>query len=167
MIRIGEPHATLDQPLEHLTACHRRIEQRLDTLVNAADHFAEDPAEALAAIGRCLHFMDTNGALHTIDEEASLFPRLHDRLTAEELRFIQNLEAEHAMAEQLYQTLKALIPTLHENTLPQYRECAARLRELYRNHIRSEDTRLSPLAARLLPEADLREISREMRQRRS
>lgn len=38
MIQIGASAATVDSPIEHLMACHRRIEQRLDTLVNAACH---------------------------------------------------------------------------------------------------------------------------------
>ena len=30
--------ATLDRPLEHLVACHRRIEERLRTLERVGDH---------------------------------------------------------------------------------------------------------------------------------
>jgi hypothetical protein len=60
MIQIGASAATIDSPIEHLVACHRRIEQRLDTLINAAGHVDDDRAGALAGIAKSLHFLDTS-----------------------------------------------------------------------------------------------------------
>jgi hypothetical protein len=69
MIRIGEPATTIDTPLEHLTACHRRIEDRLATLGRAADHWGDASEAAWEAIRKTILFLDSNGALHTMDEE--------------------------------------------------------------------------------------------------
>jgi hypothetical protein len=73
--------ATLDQPLEHLTACHRRIEQRLDTLERVVPFLRTRRDEALQAIRNAFAFLDGSGVRHTQDEEGSIFPRLRDRLT--------------------------------------------------------------------------------------
>jgi len=48
-----------------------------------------------------------------------------------------------------------------------YRDCAARLQSLYREHIRSEDEILTRLARRSLNDAELAAISAEMRERRA
>jgi hemerythrin-like domain-containing protein len=167
MIRIGEPSATLDTPVEHLMACHRRIEQRLDTLLAAAGHLEHDRANALAAIARCLQFLDSNGAMHTEDEEASLFPRLRPKLSPEELTYIDSLEQQHKQAEAIYAELKRLVEYLSAASVDQYRDCVTRLRALYREHIQSEDEILTRLARRSLTDTELAAISTEMRQRRN
>ena len=69
MIRIGQPSATIDTPLEHLMACHRRIEERLTTLERAGERLREDRPAALEAILRSILFLDSSGVLHTRDEE--------------------------------------------------------------------------------------------------
>lgn len=106
MIQIGATVATIDSPIPHLMACHRRIEQRLDTLVNAAAHILTDRAAALDAIRKSLYFPDTSGALHREDEEASLFPCLRQKLSPAEIRFIDSLEAQHVEAGSIYSELK-------------------------------------------------------------
>jgi hemerythrin-like domain-containing protein len=172
MIQIGATAATIDTPIEHLTACHRRIEQRLDTLVEAAGHFAVDPVAANHAIGNSLRFLDTSGVLHTEDEEASLFPRLRQKLSPAEIAFIDSLEAQHAEAGSIYSELKRLALTLAASGNPssgllgRYRECAKRFRALYRRHIQSEDEILTAMARRSLDLSEIAEISREMRVRR-
>lgn len=165
MIQIGAPAATLDTPVAHLMACHRRIEQRLDTLVTAGDHLANDRERALAAIAKSIAFLDSNGAMHTLDEESSLFPRLRPKLSAEELAYVDSLEQQHGQAEGIYAELKELVS--RGDSLEPYRDCAARLRELYRRHIQSEDQILTALARRLLTETELAAIAVEMRARRA
>ena len=170
MIQIGAPSATLDTPVEHLTACHRRIEQRLDTLVAAAGHLESDLPGSLAAIANSLRFLDSNGVLHTEDEEVSVFPRLRPTLSPQELAYVDSLELQHDEAEAIYAELKRLVAALDSPTpeaIAQYRACAARLRTLYRAHIQSEDDILTRLARRSLRPADLAAISAEMRARRA
>jgi hemerythrin-like domain-containing protein len=173
MIQIGSPSATLDAPVEHLMACHRRIEERLETLNAAAGHLESRREEALDAIGKCILFLDSNGAMHTEDEESSLFPRLRPKLSPDELAFVDSLEREHGQAEGIYNELKRVIalarskPQVSASIVEDYRDCAVRLRELYREHIRSEDQILTRLANRWLTREELAEISSEMRVRRN
>ena len=166
MIQIGAPSATLDAPVDHLMACHRRIEQRLDTLNAAADHLTTDAPGALEAIRRSIQFLDSNGAMHTEDEQASLFPRLRPKLSAEELAYVDSLEDQHRQAEAIYAELKTLASEAADH-VERYRDCAAHLRSLYREHIRSEDEILTRLARRSLSTDELASISAEMRQRRA
>ena len=170
MIQIGAPAATIDSPIEHLMACHRRIEQRLDTLVNAADHLVDQRAAALEAIRRSFQFLDTSGAFHTADEEDSLFPRLRPKLSLDELAFVDSLETEHGEADSIYREVKKRASEAMDqpstDSIRQYAECAGRLRALYRKHIQSEDQILTALARRSLDAADIEQISAEMRARR-
>ena len=109
-----ETGSTLDRPLEHLTACHRRIEQRLDTLERVADHLTDKRSEALEAMEACFRFFETNGILHTADEEESVFPRLQPRLNDAEQKFIMQLEGQHREADGLYAELKAIAAQLED-----------------------------------------------------
>jgi len=154
-------------------ACHRRIEERLETLIKAAGHIENDRTAALDAIAKSLQFLDTSGVLHTEDEEVSLFPRLRQKLSATEIAFVDSLEAQHGEAESIYSLLKQLASELNARNTPspnligRYRGCAERLQSLYQAHIRAEDEILTAMATRSLGELEIAEISREMRERRS
>jgi hemerythrin-like domain-containing protein len=172
MIQIGTPPATIDTPIEHLMACHRRIEQRLETLILAAGHIRNNQAAAMDAIRNALEFLDTSGALHTEDEEISLFPRLREKLSIPELAFVHSLEEQHIQAGTNYAELKELALALDRSaghsaeSIGAYLDCATRLRALYRDHIRAEDEVLTALARRSLSELEISEISSEMSVRR-
>jgi hypothetical protein len=66
MIKIGQRPATIDRPIEHLTACHRRIEDCLATLERAGEWLASEDqkrkTEAMQAIAAALRFLDSSGA---------------------------------------------------------------------------------------------------------
>ena len=172
MIQIGAPSATLDAPVDHLVACHRRIEQRLETLANAADHLIAERQAALDAIRKSLLFLDSNGAMHTADEEESLFPLLRPKLTAEDLSYLDTLEQQHEEAEAIYAGLRRVVSQISSQPDPgpelvdEYRGAAERLRAIYRAHIASEDEVLTGIARRVLSASDLEKLSEEMRRRR-
>ena len=172
MIRIGEPATTIDTPLEHLTACHRRIEDRLVTLRRAAGHWRDAPEAALEAIRKSILFLDSNGALHTMDEEVSLFPRLRPRLTGEEVAHLDRLEQQHHEVESVFAELKDVVAEIAASprqAIPletRYRELVIQLSGLYRPHIQFEDEVLMPLARGILDQGELENISQEMRTRR-
>src|SRR5947209_5910870 len=165
MIRIGEPATTIDTPLEHLTACHRRIEDRLATLGRAPDHWRDAPEAALEAIRKSIQFLDSNGALHTMDEEVSLFPRLRPRLAGEEVAHLDRLEQQHQDVESVFAELKDVVAEIAASPQqaillePRYRELVTRLSELYRPHIQFEDEVLMPFARRILNQGELENIS--------
>ena len=155
---------TLSRPVEHLMACHRRIEERLETLERVAEHGAARPEEAKAALANALHFMDTSGVLHTADEEESLFPRLMPKLERGEKSFVAGLEHDHTEAHRLYTELKQLAadPVFDAR----FASVVDRLAALYRAHIAKEDEILTAMAREKLTEQELSEVSREMVARR-
>jgi hemerythrin-like domain-containing protein len=165
--------ATLDRPLDHLVACHRRIEERLEILERAAAHLGDRRDEAMEAIENCFRFLDSNGMLHTADEEESIFPRLQGRLNQTDAEFLRNLEAEHREADGLYERLKELLaglaaagPGTSEGLIEDFADVVRRLCEIYRRHIAAEDAHLIGIARAGLNESQLCEISREMKIRR-
>lgn len=172
MIRIGQANATIDTPVEHLVACHRRIEDRLATLERASGHLSVRRNEALEAIRKSIAFLNSSGAQHTMDEEASVFPRLRPSLSPEDLHYLDSLEGQHREAESVFAQLKEVVeqmtvaPEASAALDLRYSELAARLASLYRPHIQSEDEILTRLARQKLSPDDLRAISVEMRERR-
>lgn len=171
MIRIGQSVATIDTPLEHLLACHRRIEDRLQTLVRSADELARNRDQALDAIRNSVRFLDSSGVLHTEDEEKSVFPRIRPALGEHELALVDSLEKQHRETDALLTELRNIVAQLAASsspeTLERYREVASTLAAIYREHIRFEDDILTPWARRSLDQAQLEAISAEMRQRRA
>jgi hemerythrin-like domain-containing protein len=168
MIKIGQKPATIDRPIEHLTACHRRIEDRLATLERAGEWLAlqdeTKKTEALQAIASAVRFLDSSGVMHTVDEESSLFPRLLPQLDPAERDYVESLERQHREVDQAYAELKSAFDA---RDLDRYRAAAARVAGLYREHIASEDRVLTAMATRHLSAADLDAIAAEMRARRS
>jgi hemerythrin-like domain-containing protein len=160
------PGATLDQPLDHLPACHRRIEERLAILERAADHLEDRRDEALEAIRNCFRFLDTNGVWHTADEEESVFPRLQQEVEEDEAQFLRGLEADHRTVERVYQDLKDRFAAHSAESAGSFREAVAHLCGLYRAHIAAEEASLISIARRVLKESQLLAITREMRVRR-
>lgn len=157
--------ATLDAPLEHLVACHTRILERLDTLERIGGHFESNRDEAIRTLHSVFRFFDSNGLWHTMDEEESLFPRILPQLTTEEHAYIHELERQHDTAEAAYAELKQFM--LGDDVDPsRYQGLAARLCNLYRAHIASENEHLIAICRRVLSAEQLVEISDEMKHRR-
>lgn len=163
--------STLDRPLDHLMACHRRIEERLETLARAGGHLQDRRDEALEAIANSLAFFDVNVARHNADEEDSFFPRLRERLPAGELELLGRLEKDHVTAEGFLRTLRNILERpaarqIDDAAQAEFLDTVAKLTELFQAHIAAEDDQLIALASRALPEDALREISSEMKARR-
>jgi len=177
VIQIGQPNATIDTPIEHLMACHRRIEDRLETLERAGAHLANDRAAALEAIRKSIAFLDSSGVLHTRDEEESVFPRLRPRITQVQFQYLDTLEEQHRAVEQVYEELKQTVTvtvmamaardTIPEELQAKYKSLVARIAKMYRLHIESEDELLMRLARNNLDADQLKSISREMADRRT
>lgn len=177
--------ATIDptpfhDPLQHLIACHDRIEERLQTLERLLLHLRSDSEdkrrEAREALDNSLEFLERMGALHTEDEEESLFPRLLVKECADMELFkelAEMLENQHRDKEGVLENLLAAVKTLppspglpSESQANQVSVLIEHLASLYRPHIMVENQRLFPLSAEYLKEAELEEIRQEMRHRR-
>ena len=172
MIQIGQVNATIETPIEHLMACHRRIENRLETLERAEAHLTVDRDAALEAIRKSIAFLDTSGVLHTRDEEESVFPRLRPRMTIAESQYLTTLEEQHHAIEEIYAELKQTVEAMSAAaTIPgalrsAYAALVAKMAKMYRLHIDSEDEILMLLARNALDADQLRAISNEMAGRR-
>jgi hemerythrin-like domain-containing protein len=172
VIQIGQTSATIDTPIEHLMACHRRIEDRLETLERAAAHLTDDRAAAVDAIRKSIAFLDSSGVLHTRDEEESVFPRLRPRLTEVQLQYLATLEEQHRAVEEVYGELKlasaamSVSDPIPDGLRATYTRLVARMAKMYRLHIESEDELLMRLARNSLDADQLKAISQEMAGRR-
>lgn len=166
-----EQGSTLDRPLDHLTACHRRIEDRLAALGCVIPFLNDKREEALQVISNALSFFKTNGAWHTADEEESVFPRLSPSLTTEENMLLDRLDQEHRRAESLHLELERVVAAMAAESpiapalADEYAGLVASLTSLYSTHIEVEDSRLMAIGARLTL-GELAAISREMKVRR-
>lgn len=178
-VKIGQPadHG-FDAPLGLLSDCHRRIERFLGVLIAIADTrrgAALEPADS-EAFASALHYFRTASPRHSADEEHSLFPRLRAAADPEARRAIdrlERLEADHREAEDHHDAVEVLGQrwlangTLMASEARALREHLVALERLYRRHIGFEDLELFPAAARVLTEADLEAIGREMAARRN
>jgi iron-sulfur cluster repair protein YtfE (RIC family) len=168
---LAEP-ATLDRPLDHLVACHRRIEDKLCVLERASAHMEVRTEEALHACHSAFTFLDTGGVLHTEDEEESVFPRIRLHATGEERAYLDGLEAQHREVEACFTRLKSLTKQLERDPFSApareaFAQGVAKLASLYRAHIASESEVLTAIGRERLDEVALAEIAFEMRLRRS
>ena len=156
---------TLSNPVEHLMACHRRIEERLETLERVAALGSANPQQAKEALAGALRFMDTSGVLHTADEEESFFPRLMAKLERGERSFIAGLEHDHTEAHRLYTELRQL--SVDPVFDARFAGVVERLVALYRAHIAKEDEILTSMARERLSAEELAAVSAEMKARRA
>jgi hemerythrin-like domain-containing protein len=166
------PAPGFDDPLGLLRACHGRIRERLDTLERLPEHLLTRGADAEvgAAARRILEYFDRAAPHHHADEDRDLFPLLLN--VAERPGWdpglpetLERLAAEHALLEdgwaQLRSELEAL--ALGENrTLPEADDWIRATRA----HLSLEESRVLPLAGRLLTNRDLRRLGRAMALRR-
>ena len=178
-IQIGRPpDHNFTQPLGLLTDCHRRIEYFLGVLITVTGRTHGGlltPAQR-AEIEAALVYFATASPKHTADEEESLFPRLrdtHDPAARRALKFVEQLERDHDIAERHHQAVDDLLRRwladggLERGQTAKLRGHLAALQSLYRRHIDIEDRELFPAAARLLSATQIADIGREMAARRS
>ena len=173
------PGTAIGDPLQHLVACHERIEQHLQTLERAVavlrSSHEDERRQAREALSNALGFLKTMGTLHTQDEEDSLFPRLRANLGDDPsaLReLMAMLETQHREKEGVYTELVGCISAFpaapSAPTAEQAGRCeglVAQLTGIYRPHILIENERLIPLSGECLPKAAVDEIREEMRAR--
>lgn len=171
----GKPESDFDNPIGLLGDCHRRIENFLQVLHRVAHEArgASLTGEQREAFDRALTYFRTGAPRHTADEEDSLFPRLREIDAGREaLEQVERLQQDHLRAAEWEQRVQELGSRwLAAGSLPPDGAAALcetldRMRELYRDHIALEDSRLFPLADRVLDPQAKAEIGREMAGRR-
>lgn len=169
LVRIGsKPPPSFDDPVAVLESCHRKIEQLLAGLVRAAA--APSHPETASVLRDVIRYFDTGGVKHTLDEEASIFPRVRGEGKDE---LLESLEAEHRTAEAIYLAVRTVAQRIVDApdsaaetaASADLATQAAALDAAYREHIVREEAELFPLI-RALDAPQLRAIGLEMKLRR-
>jgi hemerythrin-like domain-containing protein len=154
-------------PFAMLRSSHRRLEERLANLEEAARSIG-DPARVADAIAECesvLAFFGRGVARHEEDEERSLFPRLAH--ISELSPVIAALNAEHEEQRLLVGDLGAIVESLTYDPDPRaLLSLTESLRASYVRHLAREENELFPAAEKLLSPDDLADMIREMDARR-
>jgi hemerythrin-like domain-containing protein len=174
-IQIGkEPDHDFGAPLGLLSDCHRRIEHFLAVLVALVDRGDQLNEGGRRDLEGALDYFAKSAPLHTADEEESLFPRLRqstDETALRALTTMDRLERDHQEAAGHHAAVDRLgrawlSRPLEAAERSSMRSHLKRLQELYSAHIAVEDRDLFPAAARVLGEAELDAVGREMAARR-
>lgn len=173
-IQIGaKPDSGFDDPIGMLKDCHRRIESFLGILCVVIDRaqgrsLADEERDAVKA---ALQYFRTGGRRHTADEEESLFPRLQ-KCDANCVEEIDRLENDHQEANDLHGSIERLYSTwIESGTLgaedtQRLHAQTGRLKQLYSDHIRVEETVVFARASQVLDSRAIAAIGTEFRFRR-
>jgi iron-sulfur cluster repair protein YtfE (RIC family) len=171
----GETAPPVNDPLDFLVEIHDRIQEQLAILERQTRTLTEQGGGAAQQeIGKTLQRIETLGALHTEDEEQSLFPRLRSSSAADDfglLELAQVLEMQHREKEAALAELAAHLETLPAAPAPTAQQLdrlqglVARLIDLYHAHIMIENQRLVPGSKECLQASDLNAMQQEMRTR--
>ena len=173
-MNLWDAPAGFDEPLEALSACHRRIEKQMSTLTRLHSHIARNgfDAEARIATAAILRYFINAAPHHHADEEVDLFPKLlraaealSDRARAYEL--VSHLLVDHREMESAWALVREALEGLQSGEKADLDShlCDEFVR-IYSSHIEREDNHLFPLAARLFSKADLETLGIAMARRR-
>lgn len=168
MIRIGGSPKSGEGPTELLLACHGRIRSFTELAARLASDEPAPDVEVAEAARRVHRYHAVALPLHQADEELSIAPRLA-RAVPEALAAMKRehaeLDAVLAGLLPLWERLAAEPGLRRELSAALARE-VARMQQLWARHLTAEEEVIFP-ALRLLAAADLEQIAREMRARRS
>jgi len=166
---LGAAAPGFDAPLEMLRACHGRIEAQCRTLEKLQRHLADsgcDEAAQQAAAG-VLRYFDTAGRHHHADEEEDLFPMLLQAAPAEAATLVPVLLAEHDAMEQAWDALRKALRKIAAGACAEFSAAeVAAFTSSYARHIATENSRLLPLAERVLTMEQRERLGRAMSERR-
>jgi hemerythrin-like domain-containing protein len=162
-----KPPPSFDDPVGMLIACHGRIHAQLETLERVVAALREGGVDRVAAarlaLADPLRYFTEAGVRHSLDEDASVFPRVQHPAIAE-------LTVEHRELEAIFLALRTVaLRVVAGETRPEVvDDLASHVEALargYREHMRREEADVFPLVA-ALEEKELRAIGLEMRIRR-
>jgi hemerythrin-like domain-containing protein len=155
-----------------LLACHERIRSFTAIASRLAEVQDAAPAEVANAAAGVHRYYTVALPLHEADENESLYPRLRRVLQDGTSRAAELMVEQHGPIDV---TVAALVPLWDElqrcpeklaQLRPELGRLAARLQELWREHLALEEEVVFPLIRRTLSAEDLEAIHREMKQRR-
>jgi len=161
-----------------LNACHERVERTLRLLGRIVPYVAKHgiDAKAQSAAVDVLRYFDIAAPLHHGDEELHVFPLLLQQNDAVTTGLVEQMLVDH---EQMSSHWAALRPTLVELSADsttggvacivteKFEQQIAAFMALYAAHLETESGVLFPAAARLKTDDTLRQMSDDMRRRRT
>jgi hemerythrin-like domain-containing protein len=159
--------------VDMLLACHQRIRNFTGLAVRLADAHAAAAPEIANAADAVHRYYSIALPLHEADENDSVYPRLRRNLTdARERESLQAMVDQHGPIDEVVARLLPLwaevknAPDRLPSLAPKLRADAARLQELWREHLDLEEEIVFPLIRARLTNDDLKAIHSEMKQRR-
>lgn len=168
-----------DHPLEMLSACHDRIEDRCELLHRLLRHMASHgrDEQVRQAAESVLRYFDTAGEHHHDDEERDLFPALVAQDAGATAALVAALRADHVEMRAAWQRLRTPLTriargaSLDDDAASEAESVldagdVERFTALYRAHIAREEEDLLPLARRVLGGAALQTVGAAMARRR-
>lgn len=163
-----------DEPIDILERSHRRLDERLGELQQAATAIVRERADDadLAAVDAVIDYLERQAARHEDDEEESLFPRLRAAPGSPELApLLRDLAADHVLHRHLIKQLRSLCDRWpaagpDAGAGAALVTLANELARSYRGHIEREERELLPAARERLTRADRDGIRAEMGHRR-
>jgi hemerythrin-like domain-containing protein len=162
-----------DQPIAVLMHCHDKIRTQLRTMQNMVDHlcYAKNNFDIQQAAKAVLRYFNTAARQHHEDEEENLLPVLADMAQGEDNALLNALLPEiineHEQLHALWEVLNAQLNTIASgisNVLSS--ENVNRFSNLYAAHMDKEETRIAPMAKRLLNREQMHALGNAMRTRR-
>jgi hemerythrin-like domain-containing protein len=152
-----------------LHACHERIMDQCATLQKLMSHLPMHGCDIQAqqAAQAIMRYFDTAGKFHHQDEELDLFPLLRASGNDEAIKLADRLQDEHLYLDEVWMSLRASLQQIADGKLAALeRTLVGDFSLAYGRHIMLENTKLLPLAARLLSEQQLHGFGKNMAQRR-
>ncbi len=172
-IKLGAAPAVERDAVDMLLACHQRIRNFTAIAARLGEVEGAGPEEIANAAEAVHRYYTVALPLHEADENQSVYPRLRGVLSQEnDAHALELMIEQHGPIDELVARLVPLWNQLRTapTTLPELqadlRAYAARLLDLWKQHLSLEEEVVFPLIRKSLPNNDLAAIHREMKLRR-
>jgi len=178
-ITIGQrSEGDFSNPLGFLSACHRRIEQFLQVLIEVTSQARGGAlnGDQRNGVEVALRYFREAAPKHTRDEEESLFPRMlasSDKAMRAAIHSLEGLLEDHKLADAAHAEVEAIGSRwlsdgiLSSESTDRLLELLYGLRSSYQRHIAIEENAIFPLAGDILGSTELAAIGHEIAERRS
>ncbi len=172
-IKLGASPPVERDAVDMLLACHQRIRNFTGIALRLVEVEGAGPEEVANAAEAVHRYYTVALPLHEADENESVYPRMRKVLSQEnDARALELMVEQHGPIDELVARLVPLWNELRASPakLPvlqgELRVHAARLLELWKEHLSLEEEIVFPLIRKSLPAEDLAAVHREMKQRR-
>ena len=168
---IPESAPDFSQPVELLHACHAKIRQHCQLLVDLCSYLESHSADEDAQITceKIYRYFSVSVPNHHQDEEHDLFPLLlaSSRLTQDVTALISKLKLEHFELDKLWRKFEPVLKDKDLVTLAIMADQARMLQDSYEHHVEQENALLLPAAEQLLTAEQLQTLGQKMKTRRN